>query len=383
MAVLERAPIVQQGASQVTILLVAPYTSRGGGMGRIMAYLAACAAEPGLRFETIESRGGGSALSSVGPFVRAAWHIGRRARGAGRVILHVNMAERGSVLRKGALLLWGKWLGLPTVLHLHAAEMVPFYNGLPVLAQKCVGFIFRSASVCVVLGQGSGQWLHAVLGVDRNRIEVLANGVPAPHTKTGPRNDQCCNLLFLGNLQARKGLADLLCALSVTALAGRDWTLNVAGGGDPLPFQRQATQLGMETRVQFQGWLDRDACTDLLAQADLLILPSYHEGLPLVLLEAASLGIPSVTTPVGAIPEVFTDQRTALFVAPGDINALAAAILRMIDEPDLRALIGRNAKRLFDTSHSIEIFSQAMSAIYRQHCAGPTRQGRVPSRMTA
>ena len=373
MAVLEGSPIVLQGLSQVTILLVAPYTSRGGGMGRIMAYLAASAAEPGVRFETIESRGGGSAFSSLGPFLRAAWHIRRRARGEGRVILHVNMAERGSVLRKGALLLLGKWLGLPTVLHLHAAEMLPFYNGLPALAQTCVRFIFRSASVCVVLGYGSGQWLHAVLGVSRDRIEVLANGVPMQHTKIELKNIQCCNLLFLGNLQARKGLRDLLCALSVAALAGRDWTLNVAGGGDPVPFQRQARQLGMESRVQFQGWLDRDACTRLLSRADLLILPSYNEGLPLVLLEAASLGIPSVTTPVGAIPEVFTDQTTAVFVAPGDIDALAASILRMIDEPDLRAMIGRNAKRLYDTSLSMEIFSQAMSAIYREHCGDPLR----------
>ena len=363
----------QPQAQPVTILLVAPYTSRGGGMGRLMAYLAAVDTAPSIRFEAIESRGEGSALSSCVPFLKAAWYIGWSARRPGKVILHVNMAERGSVVRKGALLLLGRSLGLSTVLHLHAAEMVPFYKGLSVPSKKIVQFIFQSAGVCIVLGHGCGQWLNAVLGVPQDRIEVLANGVPAPAKRPSPGADSNFNLLFLGNLQARKGLGDLLSALSQEPLAGRDWELIVAGGGNAAPFQRQARQLGLAERVRFTGWLDRDACSGLLARAGLLILPSYHEGLPLVLLEAASLGIPSVTSPVGAIPEVFVDQETASFVAPGDVRTLSKAILQMIDDPGLRGRIGKNARSLYETSLSIETFSKGLSAIYARHCFGISR----------
>jgi glycosyltransferase involved in cell wall biosynthesis len=288
------------------------------------------------------------------------------------------MAERGSVLRKGFLLLWGRSLGLPTVLHLHAAEMVPFYNRLSAPSKKVVQFIFRSAGVCIVLGHGCGHWLNTVLGVAQDRIEVLANGVPAPAKRPSPAAESNFNMLFLGNLQARKGLGDLLSALSQQPLAGRNWALIVAGGGNAVPFQRQAKQLGLAERVRFTGWLDRDACSGLLAQTGLLVLPSYHEGLPLVLLEAASLGIPSVTTPVGAIPEVFVDKETASFVPPGDVTALSTAILQMIDDRGLRRRIGENARSLYEASLSIETFAKGLLAIYARHCSGIS--GNAPSR---
>jgi glycosyltransferase involved in cell wall biosynthesis len=352
------------------VLLVAPYTSRGGGMGRIMAYLAGHDPQAAISFEMIESRGGGGALVSLWPMLLAALRIWRWSRAPGVTVLHVNMAERGSVFRKGILLLWGRQLGLPTVLHLHAAEIVPSYDHMPRLCRLWVRHVFQSANVCVVLGQVWHCWLQDCLGVDSARIEILRNGVPRARVLPLPVAERHCVLVFLGNMQARKGLGDLLTALASDALRRREWTLIVAGGGDQVPYRDMAHALGVTAKVQFESWLNRDACTALLARAYALILPSYHEGLPLVLLEAASLGLPAIATPVGAIAEVFTDDENVLFVPPGDVSALAAAILRIVDDQRLRARLGQGAKKLYEGSLTLERFNGQLAQIYARHCLG-------------
>ena len=351
----------------VHVLLVAPFGSNGGGMGRMMAYLADHGTDGQYSFELIESRGRGLALLSIWPLLRAAWTIWQRARVNPHVLLHVNMAERGSVLRKGLLLYLGRALGVRTVLHLHAAEIMAFYERLGGFGRARVRGVFHAADTCIVLGQGMALWVQARLGVPANRIEVVRNGVPSPLLLPfrGPRART--TLLFLGNLQARKGLGDLLVALSGPELIGRDFDLIVAGGGEPAPWRAQARALGLDGRVTFTGWLPRTEVTALLARACVLVLPSYYEGLPLVLLEAASMGLACITTPVGAIAEVFTDQETALLVTPGDTFALGRAILRMIEEPALRLRIGRNARALHEQSLCMEVFARRIAGIYRGH----------------
>ena len=363
-----RPAISIPGERPILALLVAPYTSRGGGMGRMMAYVADQYPAAGLTFEKIESRGDGHAVSSIWPMLKAAGKIWRRSREGHRVVLHVNMAERGSVLRKGVLLFWARWLGLPTVLHLHAAEIVPSYDTLSCLERYGVRRVFQSANVCIVLGQVWRRWLQDHLGVEPGRIEILHNGVPRAGVLPFPVASQHRVLVFLGNMQARKGIGDLLSALAGDSLRDREWTFIAAGGGDRMPFCQRAVALGLAGRVQFQSWLSRDACTALLARAYVLILPSYHEGLPLVLLEAASFGVPAITTAVGAIAEVFTHEVDVLFVPPGDVAALEAAIRRLQGDPMLRARLGQNAKKLYERALTIEQFTSRLEEIYTRHC---------------
>ncbi len=339
-------------------------------MGRMMAYLADHAAADGLAFEMIESRGGGRALWSIWPMLKAARKIWLRSRENRVVVLHVNMAERGSVFRKGALLLWARVFKIPTVLHLHAAEIVPFYDTLPRFGRDWVRHIFQAATVCIVLGEVWRCWLQDCLGVEAARIELLHNGVPRAGILPFPVANQHCVAVFLGNMQPRKGLGDLLSALAADSLHDQAWTLIAAGGGDQTPFCQRALALGLAGRVQFGSWLSRDACTALLARAYVLILPSYHEGLPLVLLEAASLGVPAITTPVGSIAEVFTHDEDVLFVPPGDVAALEATILRLFCDPSLRVRLGQNARQLYERSLTIEKFAGRLKHIYARHCLG-------------
>jgi glycosyltransferase involved in cell wall biosynthesis len=348
---------------RVRVLLVAPFAARGGGMGRIMAYLAAQGAE-GVCFEMVESRGGGAAMVSPWYLLRAATRIVAAAISGTPAVVHVNMAERSSILRKGLLLTLARACGLPTLLHLHAAEIVPLYQHLHRPARALLRLMFRRADMCVVLGEPWRAWLCDEVGVDPDRIVVLRNGVAVPAARRASRREAGFTFLFLGNLLTRKGLPDLLHALAAPRLHGIAWRLVVAGGGNSAPLHLLAQTLGIDARVTFSGWLDRAATDATLACADALVLPSHHEALPLVLLEAASIGVPLITTPVGAIPELFRDGESALFVPPGDRDALTAALHRVLTDAECRACLSRNGRALYQREFAIAPFADALRCLY-------------------
>jgi glycosyltransferase involved in cell wall biosynthesis len=354
----------------VRVLLIAPYAPRGGGMGRIMAYLGEHGTASGATFEMVESRGGGPAIASAWFVLRAAVRIIRARVDCFPTIVHLNFGEGASVARKGFLLVLAAFLGMPTILHLHAADIFGFYARLPPLKQALLRAVFRRATLCIALGAMWRDWLVDEVAVQPSRVTVIRNGVPQPQVERPSVPRGGFNLVFLGNLLARKGLNDLLHALALlqsrNSPIALDWQFCAAGGGDTSALRHLADELGIAAHVRFLGWLDRDATSELLARANALALPSYHEALPLVLLEAASLGIPVIATRVGAIPEVFTDGHDALLVTPGDQLGIATAIRRLIGDPAFAARIGANGRRLYEQNFTMDSFVAGITGAYQR-----------------
>jgi len=339
-------------------------------MGRIMAYLAAQAPLAGVQFEMVESRGGGHAVLSLWHSPGAALRILHAATYKNPTIVHFACGDGGSVARKGALLMLARLLGLPTILHLHAADAGAFRAGMSHHGRAIIAFLFRRASHCIVLSPFWCQWLVQDLGVKPDRVSIILNGVPQPQVAriygSGP-----FTFLFAGNLLARKGLPDLLHALGAMQLAAPtgSWRLLIAGGGDSAAPRTLAETLRIAAHVHFLGWQERSAMTSLLAQANALVLPSHHEALPLVLLEAASLGVPAVVTRVGAVPELFVDGQDALLTTPGDRAGLAVALMRLMNDPSLAKRIGDNAYALYRRCFTMECFVSSIVEVYARAMA--------------
>ena len=160
-------------------------------------------------------------------------------------------------------------------------------------------------------------------------------------------------LLFLtvANLRPEKGYDVLLEAAK--AIADRDLPIRIAAvGRGPLrdALRARHVELGLEDRFQFLG--QRDDVLQLLAGADAFVLASRHEGLPVALMEATSVGLPIVASRVGGIPQVLEDEVDALLVPPGEPGLLAQAMKRLASDPELRDRLGRQRQTPeFDVRH--------------------------------
>ena len=353
------------------IYLASPLGTIGGGMFKVADYLiqAQAAIQPAgtAQLRALDTRGQGSALASLGVLMVALVRI-VAGRISGRLAgVHVNMAERLSVFRKGAVIVCCRALGVPVVLHLHAAEMPQSYGKLPAGLRMATRQVFSLATSVIVLGETARSFVVDVMRVPAGRVEVVFNGVPQPrgrHVQTA--QNAVRQILFLGNLSERKGVSDLLAALALPGFDRSRLAVTLAGGGDVRAYQAKARALGLEQVVKFTGWCEQAEVADLMAQADVLVLPSYDEGLPLVILEALASCVAVVCTPVGEIGSVLTHDLDVCLVQPGDVPGLAAGLQRVLDEPGLGERLARNGRALYEQKFSISRFFSHVAQIHQR-----------------
>jgi len=117
--------------------------------------------------------------------------------------------------------------------------------------------------------------------------------------------------------------------------------------------------------VEFLGAITGPAKIKAFRSADIFILPSYSEAFPTVVLEAMAAGLPVVATPVGALPEVF-GAESIIYIPPGDCQAIAQALLRLIRDPELRRRMGRRNREIVGKYFNLQTYAYQLSQIFRE-----------------
>lgn len=215
-------------------------------------------------------------------------------------------------------------------------------------------------------------------GVARNRVVVLPNAIdpvreaPSAADKAQVRAGWRVKatdvaMLCVARLSREKGHRDLVAALA--RLHARDphtpLRLILAGDGpERAALQSMAERGGVAGAIRWLGHVE--GAQRLYAGADAAVLPSYSEGSPIALLEAAAHGLPIVATHVGGVPEMLVDGESALLVPPHDEHALAAALQRIVTDRALGARLGRNARGAIEVQHDPVARTSALIQLYEQ-----------------
>jgi glycosyltransferase involved in cell wall biosynthesis len=344
-------------------------THASGGVGTFIQYLVhEWATTPGTpEVRVVDTRGEGGIVSMGLHFLKAVSQL--ICLGAlGRIdVMHIHMSAYGSALRKGILTLLGAMLGIPVIVHMHGSNFNEFYSSLPGFCRKLLGFVLNRARFVIVLGSGWRDFLISELGVAQERIAVIFNGVPGPADVDDTRSPpgDLARIVFLGQLGERKGVPDLLAAFQSPRLLSKAWTATVAGDGAVEEFRTAVAEAGLSGRVAVPGWVDSCAANDLLCQADIFVLPSHFEAMPIAILEALAHGVAVVATPVGAIPEFLTDGQNAVLVPPGAPDQIADAIARLIDDVDERQRLGAAGREIFRDRFDIRVAAESILALYQ------------------
>jgi len=280
-------------------------------------------------------------------------------------VIHVNMSERLSVLRKGLVVELGAAFDIPVILHLHGAEFVDYFRSLSSARRARVTRMMLKANRILVLGTFWRSFVVDELKIPADRVSVLHNAVPGPSAVPSRPAEGTCRLLFLGVVGVRKGIETLLQALPLLP-ARTSWHLDVAGNGNIEACRAEVSRLGVADRVTVMGWVDERRAARLLAESDVLVLPSRNEGLPLAILEGMSYGLPIVTTPVGSIMDAVSHGETGLLVPPGDHVALAAALTSLVEDPDLRRKLGRGARDQYERTFQLSTFKAKLAGVFHR-----------------
>ena len=207
------------------------------------------------------------------------------------------------------------------------------------------------------------------LGVPSERVVVIPNGIdpdsfPPPEPLPGR-----FRLIWVGRLTPEKGLAYLFQAMQRVLEALPQAQLSLIGDG-PLrqELEDQARQLGIEENVRFLGLKPHAEVAHLINQADLLVLSSLQEGLPMVVLEAMVMARPVIATQVGGIPDVVVDDgamSTGRLVAPQDPEALSRAILDLLQHPQLAQEMGARGRSRVLEHYTWSGIAQQTIEVYR------------------
>lgn len=185
------------------------------------------------------------------------------------------------------------------------------------------------------------------LGIDGAKVRVIYNGVDhALFSGTYPRKIDKPYMLFVGNLKQDKGVMELLQAFTAVADRFTEHQLVIAGDGAMRDLMLQSIQKqGIADRVVLLGNVMHKELPALMQYASLVVLPSYHEGVPNVLLESMAAGTPVVATAVGGIPEIVEQDVTGILVPSPEPVALAAALEQALQRQWHRSAIQQHAMR--------------------------------------
>ncbi len=346
------------------VLVVGPPPHISGGMATVTRVLqeAAAAGACGDWEVTVLDSGGGQGPLGYRAFPPAVTTVLRTDAD----VLHVHMASGGSVLRKIVLCETARWRGLPYVIHLHGATFDAFVDSLTPILRARLARAYRGASGIIVLGDYWRDVVSQKLAVPAESVTVVANGVPdVGYDDVAREASRPLTILFVGEVTRRKGVDVLLEALA-DVLPGRpDWQALLCGPTPEGDLVKDIARLGAELggRVQAPGNLtpaDRD---EAYRSSHILCLPSRAEGLPMVLLEAMSAGLPCVSTAVGSIADAVDDSVGSL-LPPGDPAPVARALAELMDDPVLRTRKGMAARDRWAQGYSNTVMAERLAQVW-------------------
>ncbi len=282
-------------------------------------------------------------------------------------------------LPTGALCLFTPALrGLPSVVSLRGSDVPGYDPGDPTLRlghallAPVSRRVWRRADAVVANSEALRELAQGFL--PDLGIDCIPNGVdpaflaPRPPGGSGPR----VRLLCVARFVRRKGIDDLLRAAALLGDAPFELVLQ-GSGREETPLRRLASELGLGDRVRFEGYRRRDTLPEVYGSADVFVLPSHSESCAMALLEAMGAGLPLVATRVGGSRELVEHEVNGLLVPPRDPSALAAALRRLIEQPELRRRLGSSSAERGEVRHSWDAVSAAYAQVYervlKQRCA--------------
>lgn len=283
-------------------------------------------------------------------------------------LLHVNTSMNARAYwRDLAYVAVAKLLGTAVVYQVHGGSL-PLDFMKPRFARAFLRWTLRWPDVVVVLARAELEAYRQF--VPEQTIALLPNGIDcnayARYSRPAVDPQAPLRLAYIGRVAPAKGLGETLEALHMLQKRGIHTRFSIGGSGPEEARLRAKTKELDLKDVEFVGPVYGDEKARLLSQTDVLMLPSYSEGLPYALLEGMAAGAVPVATPVGAIPDVVIDGLHGLLVPTRDAGAIAGALARLSGDRSALTRMSAACRKRIASGYSIDRLADELGELYQE-----------------
>lgn len=279
-------------------------------------------------------------------------------------LFHIHVASYRSTFRKMLYYKKIKKANKKVLLHIHGGEYLLFYKNLDNKKKQEVEDFLKKADMVITLSDDWKEKFEETFRLDN--CCSLNNGIDTELFKNAYCNvdDSRNSFVVLSRYGENKGTYDLIDAVEKIRNDYPDIKLYMAGDGEVEKAKSLVKDKKLEKNIIINGWAGFEKKISLLKKSATLILPSHNEGLPMSILEGMASGKAIISTAVGAIPEVITEEN-GILVKAGDIKMLSKAMIKCMTDVDMLKKMSVNNKRMIEEKYSLNRMSTRLLDYYR------------------
>ncbi|HEX8397293.1 MAG TPA: glycosyltransferase family 4 protein [Pyrinomonadaceae bacterium] len=324
-------------------------TKTRGGITTLIAEILNSSLKDDFEFAYIESQAEdfgkfGKAFLALQAIARFVWScIWKRPE-----LVYVHLGSNASLYRESIFILLAKLFGQTVVTHFHAGDIDNYYPFQSKIGQSFIRWAINCSDLVIAVSQESAKQLRNI--TDSLKISVIPNAIDTSVFNAGKQltdkpSDGAVRLLFVGAVGKLKGERDLIKALAILRESGNtNIKVSFLGYGAE-SLKDYCEETGTIDFVEHLGAVSMSERIGFYQKADIFVLPTYAEAMPMSVIEAMAAGLAIISTPVGGIPELIEGGVDGFLFPPGDVNALAEKISYLLNNKDLTIKIGGRARK--------------------------------------
>ncbi|MBE5962358.1 MAG: glycosyltransferase [Lachnospiraceae bacterium] len=281
-------------------------------------------------------------------------------------IIHIHSSFGPSFYRKIPFIYLAKWAKIPIINHCHGAEFDSFFENAGKQRKALIHKVYSKCNRMIAL---SDEWKQSLAKiVPAEHIAVIENYSIISKDAVQERQAKKMHnqVLFLGEIGKRKGCYDIPEVIAKVSKAMPEVKFVIAGAGEEDAIKRLMKEKNINKNVSFPGWIRGKQKEQLLRESDLFFLPSYHEGMPMAILDAMGYGLAIVSTNVGGIPKIVLNNQNGYTINPGDISGFSKAIISILGDEEKLKRFQWNSYQIADERYSLKAHINAIETLYEK-----------------
>ncbi len=278
-------------------------------------------------------------------------------------IIHIHTASYTSFWEKCLYIQIAQLAGKKIVMHIHGALFKEFYRRGSSLSKKLIRRHLNLCDAVIVLSNAWKEFFAAF--VEASKLHIVQNGIHLSPLADSAQKSGVVSFLHMGEVSRRKGIYDILEVIEILKSEKINVFFDIVGPGELDEVNEIITKKELQAYIRLHGPHFGARRFDYFQRAHCFILASYAEGFPIALIEALAAGLPVVSTTVGGIPDMIQHGQHGFLNEPGDVNALADSIKKLVLQPGMREKISKTNRQTAFKNFDINCTAEKISNVYQ------------------